>query len=84
LGGKRGGKIVKRRPRGVVAASDGFVLWSHLAGQVVASPGGARGCGWAGRLARPACIARGGVSKLAARTDCTSPRKIFARDMISG
>jgi hypothetical protein len=39
LGGKLGGKIVKRRARRVVAASGRPALSSHLAGQVLASPG---------------------------------------------
>ena len=34
LGGKLGGKIVKRRARRVVAGSGQFVLWSHLAGRL--------------------------------------------------
>jgi hypothetical protein len=40
LGGKLGGKIVKRRARRVMAASGRLALWSHLAGQVVTSAGG--------------------------------------------
>jgi hypothetical protein len=40
LGGKPGGKIVKRRARRVVVASGRLALWSHLAGQVVASLAG--------------------------------------------
>src|SRR3984885_10317792 len=43
LGGKLGGKIVKQRGRRAVAASGRPGLWSHRAGQVLASPGGGRG-----------------------------------------
>jgi hypothetical protein len=42
LGGKLGGKIVKRRAGRVVDASSRLALWSHLAGQVVTSAGGPR------------------------------------------
>jgi hypothetical protein len=42
LGGKPGGKIVKRRARRVVAVSGRRALQAHLAGQVAASPGSGR------------------------------------------
>jgi hypothetical protein len=43
LGGKLGGKIVKRRARRVVAASGRLALSLHRAGQVLASPVAGRG-----------------------------------------
>jgi hypothetical protein len=60
-GANRGARSLSGGPD-VVAPPGRLALWSHLTGEVVSSPGGAlSAAGWAGRLDRPARIARGGA-----------------------
>jgi hypothetical protein len=60
VGGKPGGKIVKRRARRVVAASGRFACGHTSPGRLLPLPAVPE-AGVGGRLARPACIARGGA-----------------------